>query len=179
MSNMSSGRNQKMLLAVAGLVIVVIAVVVIVASQAPSGNLPTFGGATGATVAGCTFSSGGSCPNWNFQNAAFPSKTTMPTGFNVSGSNFTGAAMPSLGVHDHWNNAVDKQYGRNLGQTNGIELLYAKLSKTAPRLAMRRTEQGVAISWPTSHVGYRLQSATSLSASANWTPRWRKRRGSD
>ena len=71
--------------------------------------LPTFGGATGATVAGCTFSSGGSCPNWNFQNAAFPSKTTMPTGFNVSGSNFTGAAMPSLIAKSaNFNNSIFK-----------------------------------------------------------------------
>ncbi len=80
-----------------------------------------------------------------------------------------GTPMQSLGVHEHWNNPIDKQYSRNLGQTNGIELLYAKLSKTAPRLALRRTDQGVAISWPTSQVGYRLQSATSPSASANWT----------
>src|SRR5581483_705525 len=26
-----------------------------------------------------------------------------------------GAPLPSLGVHEHWNNAVDKQYSRNLG----------------------------------------------------------------
>ncbi len=30
----------------------------------------------------------------------------------------------SLGVHEHWNNAVDKKYSRNLGLDQGIELLY-------------------------------------------------------
>ena len=31
--------------------------------------------------------------------------------------------MESLGVHEHWNNSVDKQYSRNLGTDNGIELI--------------------------------------------------------
>ncbi|HLP57580.1 MAG TPA: hypothetical protein VK186_02065, partial [Candidatus Deferrimicrobium sp.] len=31
-------------------------------------------------------------------------------------------AMESLGVHEHWNNATDKLYTRNLGKGNGIEL---------------------------------------------------------
>ena len=31
----------------------------------------------------------------------------------------------SLGVHEHWNNAQDKQYSRNLGKNNGIELIKA------------------------------------------------------
>jgi hypothetical protein len=34
-----------------------------------------------------------------------------------------GMAMASLGVHEHWNNATDKQYTRNLGTGDGIELL--------------------------------------------------------
>lgn len=28
-----------------------------------------------------------------------------------------------LGVHEHWNNPIDRQYGRNLGQNAGIELV--------------------------------------------------------
>jgi len=28
-----------------------------------------------------------------------------------------------LGVHEHWNNAVNKQYSRNLGAGDGIELV--------------------------------------------------------
>lgn len=31
--------------------------------------------------------------------------------------------LPSLGVHEHWNNAKDKKYSRNLGTGNGIELI--------------------------------------------------------
>ena len=34
--------------------------------------------------------------------------------------------VTNLGVHEHWNNSVDKQYGRNLGKNEGIELIYLK-----------------------------------------------------
>jgi len=34
-----------------------------------------------------------------------------------------GTRLTSLGVHEHWNNPTDKQYSRNLGTGNGIELL--------------------------------------------------------
>jgi hypothetical protein len=33
-----------------------------------------------------------------------------------------GTRLTSLGVHEHWNNAVDKKYSRNLGKNEGIEL---------------------------------------------------------
>jgi hypothetical protein len=36
-----------------------------------------------------------------------------------------GVRLASLGVHEHWNNAVDKQYSRNLGTGDGIELVIA------------------------------------------------------
>jgi hypothetical protein len=35
----------------------------------------------------------------------------------------SGKPIPVLGVHEHWNNPVDKQYSRNLGTGNGIELV--------------------------------------------------------
>ncbi|MBM3878179.1 MAG: DUF362 domain-containing protein [Verrucomicrobia bacterium] len=35
--------------------------------------------------------------------------------------------LPSLGVHEHWNNPQDKQYSRNLGAGPGIELVPLKL----------------------------------------------------
>ena len=35
----------------------------------------------------------------------------------------SGTPVPVLGVHEHWNNPVDKQYSRNLGTGNGIELV--------------------------------------------------------
>ncbi len=31
--------------------------------------------------------------------------------------------MKGLGVHEHWNNPIDKQYSRNLGKREGIELV--------------------------------------------------------
>jgi hypothetical protein len=34
-----------------------------------------------------------------------------------------GKPAASLGVHEHWNNATDKQYSRNLGKREGIELV--------------------------------------------------------
>lgn len=37
--------------------------------------------------------------------------------------NGDGVIVGSLGVHEHWNNATDKQYSRNLGQSEGIELV--------------------------------------------------------
>ena len=35
-----------------------------------------------------------------------------------------GTPVPSLGVHEHWNNAEERQYTRNLGTGEGIELVY-------------------------------------------------------
>jgi hypothetical protein len=34
-----------------------------------------------------------------------------------------GEPLKSLGVHEHWNNEADRQYSRNLGRNEGIELL--------------------------------------------------------
>ena len=40
-----------------------------------------------------------------------------------------GIPLPSsMGAHEHWNNATDKQYSRNLGADSGIELVYSKIS---------------------------------------------------
>ena len=35
----------------------------------------------------------------------------------------SGKPIPSLGVHEHWNNGIDKQYSGNLGLSNGITLI--------------------------------------------------------
>jgi uncharacterized protein (DUF362 family) len=52
--------------------------------------------------------------------AAAPSSGTFydPDGDNI--------ALSSLGVHEHWNNEIDKQYSRNLGTGEGIELVMAE-----------------------------------------------------
>lgn len=34
-----------------------------------------------------------------------------------------GAVVTNLGVHEHWNNSIQKLYGRNLGKDEGIELV--------------------------------------------------------
>ncbi len=36
-----------------------------------------------------------------------------------------GKTVTNLGVHEHWNNPTDKQYSRNLGKSEGIELVMA------------------------------------------------------
>ena len=45
--------------------------------------------------------------------------------------NGTGQYVASLGVHEHWNDAVNKQYTRNLGTGNGIELMEIEQRSTA------------------------------------------------
>lgn len=39
--------------------------------------------------------------------------------------NGNGERVTNLGVHEHWNNPTDKQYSRNLGGAEGIELMQA------------------------------------------------------
>jgi parallel beta-helix repeat protein len=39
-----------------------------------------------------------------------------------------GKRLESLGVHEHWNNAADKKYSRNLGTGEGIELVIPSLT---------------------------------------------------
>jgi hypothetical protein len=41
-----------------------------------------------------------------------------------------GTRLASLGVHEHWNNAADKRYSRNLGTGNGIELVSTRPTLT-------------------------------------------------
>ena len=40
-----------------------------------------------------------------------------------------GTVLESLGVHEHWNNARDRQYSRNLGKEQGIELVTVRPEK--------------------------------------------------
>ncbi len=50
-----------------------------------------------------------------------PSKTT----YTDSQAN----SVSNLGVHEHWNNSTQKQYSRNLGKSEGIELIYIGAGK--------------------------------------------------
>ena len=42
-----------------------------------------------------------------------------------------GSTLTSLGVHEHWNDHINKQYSRNLGADEGIELFYVDGSSGA------------------------------------------------
>lgn len=48
--------------------------------------------------------------------------TNWPKGIKYDPDN-SGQLVPVLGVHEHWNNPIDKQYTRNLKTGNGIELV--------------------------------------------------------
>ena len=50
--------------------------------------------------------------------------------------------LPSLGAHEHWNNATDKQYSRNLGTGDGIELVQAPLPPPDERIVNVTTGNG-------------------------------------
>ncbi len=52
--------------------------------------------------------------------AAVPASWPEGIVYDPDGS---GRPLPSLGIHEHWNNAVQKQYSRNLGRPYGIELV--------------------------------------------------------
>jgi hypothetical protein len=56
--------------------------------------------------------------------------TNWPAGIKYDPNN-TGVHVYSLGVHEHWNNATDKQYSRNLGTGNGIELVSPSTTTTS------------------------------------------------
>jgi hypothetical protein len=56
----------------------------------------------------------------NLHQAA--SESNWPHGI-IYAPNGDGKKIPSLGVHEHWNNPQDKQYSRNLGTASGIELV--------------------------------------------------------
>jgi hypothetical protein len=78
-----------------------------------------------------------------------------------------GIPMASLGVHEHWNNPAERLYSRNLGLTNGIELVYVRLERSAPTLSAVRSGGSLNLSWPSSYAGYTLQRNGALQT--NWT----------
>ena len=77
----------------------------------------------------------------------------------------TGTRLASLGVHEHWNNPIDKQYSRNLGTGAGIELVALTASRPAPLVAITQTSHQIVISWQAS-LGGILQYATDLTATS-------------
>jgi multidrug efflux pump subunit AcrA (membrane-fusion protein) len=53
----------------------------------------------------------------------------------------SGEALASLGVHEHWNNAVDRKYSRNLGKSEGIELVLAPPAPAVRAAVVPRPER--------------------------------------
>ncbi|MBM4029646.1 MAG: DUF362 domain-containing protein, partial [Planctomycetes bacterium] len=51
-----------------------------------------------------------------------------------------GVRLASLGVHEHWNNPVEKKYARNLGREEGIELVTPPLTVASGQV--RNTTKG-------------------------------------
>ncbi len=59
----------------------------------------------------------GSADNY-LHEAALAAKPASGAAYRPSGT-----ALSSLGVHEHWNNATERKYSRNLGRKEGIELI--------------------------------------------------------
>jgi hypothetical protein len=81
----------------------------------------------------------------------------------------TGTRLASLGVHEHWNNSTNKQYSRNLGTGDGIELVALTATRPDPVLDITRVSNRAVISWQGSLTGFRLQSASALSQTTVWS----------
>jgi len=58
-------------------------------------------------------------PDNYMHEAALAAKPPSGTSYNPDGS----GVLASLGVHEHWNNAKERKYTRNLGGKEGIELI--------------------------------------------------------
>jgi hypothetical protein len=86
----------------------------------------------------------------------------------------TGSRLSSLGVHEHWNDSIHKQYSRNLDPIHGqgIELVQLTATRPAPVLAITNSENRVLVSWPASLSGFNyqvsLRCSTNLADSNAW-----------
>jgi Carbohydrate binding module (family 6)/Domain of unknown function (DUF362) len=78
----------------------------------------------------------------------------------------TGIRLASLGVHEHWNNSINKQYSRNLDPVHGtgVELVAITLP---PVLSIGQAQNQQVVSWQ--GLGFNLQTTTNLSLSHAWS----------
>lgn len=74
-------------------------------------------------------------PDNYLHEAALAAKPPSGTKYDPEGD---GTPLASLGVHEHWNNPVEKKYSRNLGKKEGIELVALELGGKAPAAAGSR-----------------------------------------
>ncbi|MBN1465687.1 DUF362 domain-containing protein [candidate division KSB1 bacterium] len=73
-----------------------------------------------------------------------------PAGISYDPEN-DGSILTSLGVHEHWNNAIDRQYSRNLGTGAGIELITGEDPIGVELLSFtgHECEAGICLQWQT------------------------------
>ena len=81
--------------------------------------------------------------------------------------NGDGVRLQSLGVHEHWNNSTDKEYSRNLGTGDGIELVKLQSTITSVRQMDAPVEFLLSQNYPnpfnpTTTIGYRLAVPSSV-----------------
>jgi len=81
----------------------------------------------------------------------------------------TGVRLTSLGVHEHWNNPTNKQYSRNLGTGQGIELVALTATRPDAVLAVSQAGSQAVVSWQGSLTDFRLQSTTNVTATNSWS----------
>jgi hypothetical protein len=81
-----------------------------------------------------------------------------------------GTTIASLGVCEHWNNPIDKQYSRNLKTGAGIELVFLNRTVTAARERVASNIRSFALLQnypnpfnPTTHIRYALQQRAPVS----------------
>jgi hypothetical protein len=83
----------------------------------------------------------------------------------------SGSRLASLGAHEHWNNATDKKYSRNLDPVNGTGIELVALTATRPDAVVSISQpqgQGQPVlSWVAS-LGYGLETTTNLAVSNAW-----------
>lgn len=78
----------------------------------------------------------------------------------------TGTRLASLGVHEHWNNAIEKKYSRNLDPVNGTGIELVALTAN-PVLSIGQVQGKFVLSWQ--GLGYDLERTVNLATSNAWT----------
>jgi hypothetical protein len=72
------------------------------------------------------------------------SRANDPPSGTVYAPDAAGSRLTSLGVHEHWNNATDRKYSRNLGPTGtGIELVASQPSSISTTLIPKSFVHGL------------------------------------
>jgi hypothetical protein len=74
------------------------------------------------------------------------SRADNPPSGTVYCPDSAGSRLTSLGVHEHWDNATDRKYSRNLGSAGtGIELVSGQPSSVSSTLALKASAPGLKI----------------------------------